>query len=150
MAEIFRCTKPGGYAEIAGVLSNDKTIPDNNGTKVWAGLATKMGIKGVTVEMLKRWLEGAGFVDVKVECFKQPLGPFAKEPRLKMVGAMMLLNGVMGYRAYGMAALTRVLDIDPKEADRICTNCLKSARDKNSYTYVLYVPPRILGERNCF
>jgi hypothetical protein len=56
----------------------------------------------VTGESLKVNLENASFEDVKVFKYKQPLAPWAKDPKLKHVGAMAMLACDTGYHAYGM------------------------------------------------
>jgi len=56
----------------------------------------------VTGESLKVNLENASFEDVKVFKYKQPLAPWAKDPKLKHVGAMAMMACDTGYHAYGM------------------------------------------------
>jgi hypothetical protein len=46
-------------------------------------------------------LHDAGFEDVHVFNIKQPFGPWAKDKRLKNVGALGLLQAETAYHAYG-------------------------------------------------
>lgn len=48
----------------------------------------KIGRPGPTSESLKTLLEEAGFVDIEVHNYKQPIGPWPKDKKLKQVGAM--------------------------------------------------------------
>lgn len=97
----------------------------------------KMGRPHPTHEFLKNQLENAGFEDVQMLTAKEPFGPWPKDPRMKRVGAMSLLNGSTGFESYGMAAFTRVLGMDAAEARGICERALQDARNKNYHVYCL-------------
>jgi hypothetical protein len=47
---------------------------------------------------------------------KEPLGPWPKDLRLKVVGAMNLFHADTGCESYGMATFTRVQGMDAHEA----------------------------------
>jgi hypothetical protein len=49
---------------------------------------------------LKTYLENAGFVDIQVKDFKMPHGPWAKDPLMKKVGAMIMLMGETGMSSF--------------------------------------------------
>lgn len=51
-----------------------------------------MGRPPATTEVMKKLLEDAGFVNVKIHPYKQPLGPWPKDKQLKRMGAMVMLN----------------------------------------------------------
>jgi len=57
---------------------------------------TKIGRPPATDEFLKQNLENAEFVDIVMDTKKQPIGPWPKEPRLKNIGAMVMLNTEVG------------------------------------------------------
>ena len=42
-----------------------------------------------TGDMLKEFAKDAGFVDVEVHYFKQPLGPWPKDPNMKKLGQIL-------------------------------------------------------------
>ncbi|KAF8250003.1 S-adenosyl-L-methionine-dependent methyltransferase [Wilcoxina mikolae CBS 423.85] len=143
MSQVFRCTKPGGYVELqelaASAHSDDDTMAEDNGVNVFLQhireAMTKMGRPPATTEAMVKLLEGAGFVDVKVHPYKQPLGPWPKDKQLKRIGAMVMLNCETGFHAYGMLAFTRVLGMDKDEADAICRKGFEAVKNKNSHVY---------------
>ena len=63
------------------------------------------------------------------------MGPWAKDKTLKQVGAMCLLSADSGYHSYGMAAFTRILNMTPEEATKICDDAVKATRNKNFHGY---------------
>lgn len=141
--QIFYATKPGGFVELAevgcNIFSDDNTMADDNGIKVYTALLTvamtKIGRPPMSSVDMKRHLEVAGFVDVVINDYKQPFGPWAKDNKMKRIGAMMLMNAVTGWHAYGMAVFMRILGLPVKEAEKICDDAVKGSRNKNSHTY---------------
>jgi hypothetical protein len=39
------------------------------------------------------------------------------------------------FHAYGMAAFTRILGMSEEDADKVCSDALSAARNKNFHTY---------------
>ncbi|CCX34881.1 Similar to hypothetical protein [Tuber melanosporum Mel28]; acc. no. XP_002837935 [Pyronema omphalodes CBS 100304] len=104
LEQSFRCTQPKRYLCLAelelSINSDDGThmLPQGEGinkmSKLLADALEKIGRpRLVTAEMLKHGLEKAGYQEMKVETYKQPLGPWAKNKDLKAVGATNLLSG---------------------------------------------------------
>lgn len=106
LAQAFRSTKSGGYVELAElglkIFCDDETLRADNGVKTWSDTLVrameKIGRPSPTTEGLKKALETAGFVDVHALVYKQPIGPWPKEPRLKRIGAMNVLSADTGRR----------------------------------------------------
>lgn len=48
--------------------------------------------------MMKARLVAAGFIDVKVLRFKQPLGAWPKDKRIKTIGSMMMVNAETAFQ----------------------------------------------------
>jgi hypothetical protein len=96
-----------------------------------------MGRPHPTHEFLKNHLEKAGFEDVQMVTAKEPFGPWPKDPRMKKIGAMSLLNAETGFESYGMAAFTRVLEMDVEKARGMCERALQDVQDKNYHVYGL-------------
>lgn len=143
MSEVYRCTVPGGYAELAEVglegKCDDGTMADDHPIKVHLALCGKAMEKinrpGPKRDVMISYLENAGFVDVQAFTYKQPIGPWPKEKRLKQIGAMLLMNARTAFHAYGMAAFTRILEMDPVEAEKLCEAAYTSALNKNNHVY---------------
>jgi hypothetical protein len=84
---------------------------------------------------MKSLLEKVGFEDVKVLPVKEPMGPWPKDPRLKRLGAMVLLHSDTSFESYGMAAFTRILGMEPEKAREVCEAGRLAARNRNYHMY---------------
>ena len=118
--------------------------PDNGLNKVFVMINERalpmIGRPPATAESMRGHLETAGFVDVDVVAVKHPFGPWAKDKRLKHVGAMVLLNMETAIEAYVMYAATRLLKVPVAEAAEMCREALKAVRNKHTHMYqFLYV-----------
>ncbi|KAI5819276.1 S-adenosyl-L-methionine-dependent methyltransferase [Pyronema omphalodes] len=143
LSEMMRCTAPGGYVEFCEnsltVHCDDGTMKPDHGSKIFLDklreALRKMGRPQPDLDFLKNQLEKAGFEDVQVMNAKEPGGPWPKDPRMKRLGAMNLLNAETGCESYGMAVFTRVLGMDTDEARNICRRSVQAARNKNYHVY---------------
>jgi hypothetical protein len=119
--------------------SDDNTVKPDHGLKrcmdALEEALIKVGRPLATAELLKQRLQNAGFVDIKQYVYKQPLGPWPKDPRLKRVGALVLMACDTGIEAYAMGCLTRVLGMDTSEAKRLCAEALRDAKCKHYHAY---------------
>ena len=106
-ADARRATKPGGYVELAeaeGIIYDNETgeeaAPGNGYRAFLERLAEAMRLSGrapvATASLLKGFLKDAGFENVVVSRVKQPWGPWPKDPKLKQIGAMNLLQTKTG------------------------------------------------------
>lgn len=97
--EAFECTKPGGYIEVKEFDIECRsqlpgvTIDDKHPFKTWpkylieaAGILGKVGLQCRDHGIAKN-LEAVGFVDVVEKRWPIPVGPWAKNPLLREVGA---------------------------------------------------------------
>ncbi|KAI5856820.1 S-adenosyl-L-methionine-dependent methyltransferase [Tricharina praecox] len=143
LAEAYRCLTPGGYIETAELgctcYSADGHIPEDNPLRAsFDMIVDAMSQIGRTFPqpgVLKERLEQAGFVDVTEVCYKQPLGPWPKDKKLKQLGAMTLMMLEVGLQAYSLAAFTRILKMDPAEAERRVRLATDVAKDRNNHIY---------------
>jgi len=89
-----------------------------------------------------------------VSTFKQPSGPWAKDPTLKRVGALAYAAAENGYHAYGLGKkairrkegrdCTNIRDSgfyedpwdDARGGNKLCDAAVQSVGDKNTHTYV--------------
>jgi hypothetical protein len=92
--------------------------PDN-GSKTFLGYLreslAKIDRPTQTLQSLRKLMESAGFADIQECHVTKPTGPWPKDPRLKRVGAMVLLCCETSFESYGMAAFTRILGMDVKK-----------------------------------
>ncbi|KAI5796123.1 hypothetical protein FPQ18DRAFT_387389 [Pyronema domesticum] len=94
-----------------------------------------------THEFWKNVLEKVEFEDVQMHVSKERFGPWPKDPRLKSIGAMNLLNGETGFESYGMAAFTRILGMSADEARGICQRGLAACQNKNYHVQRVNASP---------
>ena len=137
---------PGGYVELAELggklMSDDGTMASDNPMKRVYDLChyeamASIGRPPATAEGLREKLEDAGFVDVRVETYKQVYGPWPKDPKMKHIGAMALLMCETGIEAYALLAMTRILKMKADEAKKLCRDAVAAANNKNYHMYSL-------------
>ncbi|KAI5809426.1 UMTA methyltransferase family protein [Pyronema omphalodes] len=141
--EVYRCTKPGAWVELAEVggmvYSDDGTMADDNPLRYALTLMeqalSRLGRPPPSAARLRGYLEEAGFVDIKVSCVKQPMGPWAKDKRLKRIGALVQANLETAVEAYFMALFTRILGMATEEAMKLCDDAVEAAKNKNTHMY---------------
>jgi hypothetical protein len=139
--QVYRCTKPGGYFELAEMefktFSDDDTQGENfkRWTNLLAQSCAKIGRPTVDATRVKEILEKGGFEDVQVTTLKQPFGPWAKDERMKKIGAMTMFSSDSGTTGYGLALFTRVLGMSPEEALTICKKATADCRNKNYHVW---------------
>ncbi|KAF8250010.1 S-adenosyl-L-methionine-dependent methyltransferase, partial [Wilcoxina mikolae CBS 423.85] len=143
MAEVYRCTKPGGYVELAEVSLPQHT-DDNTakgGTSVWCDRMAEAMAKinrpfPSDHRDLTEKLENAGFVDVHYRLYKQPVGLWPKEKKFKNIGGMALMTcDTAGFEAYGMQVFTKILEMSTEEAKKVCRDALEDVRKKTTHLY---------------
>ncbi|CCX13551.1 Similar to mRNA 3' acc. no. Q4IPA4 [Pyronema omphalodes CBS 100304] len=147
------CTVPGGHVELCEnaitASCDDGSVKPDNPAKVYIdhlrAALTKMGRPPPDLEFMKSLLEKAGFEDIKVFQVKEPMGPWPKDPRLKRLGAMVLLHSDTSFESYGMAAFTRILGMEPDKAREMCEAARLAARNKNYHMYGQYY--RVYGRK---
>jgi hypothetical protein len=141
LKQIYRCTKPGGYFGLAEceftINSGDRTAsPDfQEYMKLLTEACVKLKRPTVTAAMAKDLLDRGGFEDVKVVTLKQPFGPWAKDERMKKIGAMVLLTADAGAEGYGLAMFTRVLGMTPEDSLALCQRTSAEIRNKNYHVW---------------
>ncbi|KAI5819280.1 S-adenosyl-L-methionine-dependent methyltransferase [Pyronema omphalodes] len=143
LSEMMRCAAPGGYVELCEnsltVHCDDGTMAPDHGVKIFLDKLREalqaMGRPQPNLQFLKTQLENAGFEDIHVVSAKEPCGPWPKDPRMKRLGAMNLLNAETGFESYGMAVFTRVLGMEIEEARGICRRSVEASQNKNFHIY---------------
>ncbi|KAI5837882.1 S-adenosyl-L-methionine-dependent methyltransferase [Morchella snyderi] len=141
--QAFRFLKPGGYVEIAeydmGLFSDDGTFSEDLWLWKFYDLvnkaANKNGCAFQIVSNVESLLNNAGFEQPDCRMYKLPLGLWAADPKMKEIGAYVLLNGESAYDAFGMALFTRELGMTVDEAREIVTGAEKDCRNKRIHSY---------------
>ncbi|KAJ4304068.1 hypothetical protein N0V88_001677 [Collariella sp. IMI 366227] len=108
VGSIYSNLAPGGWAEFQDYdleyYSEDGSLTPEHQTAVWdktlLGAARQTGREPCPGPRLEGWVRDGGFVNVRHEVFRFPIGPWAKDRDLKMVGKfniMQTLNGLEGF-----------------------------------------------------
>ena len=90
-----RYPKPGGWLElqcINGTLGCDDNSPPESSQfkeydKLLRAAASAFGTPLEAPASYQKWFEAAGFTGVTEKIFKMPTSPWAKDPRMRLVGA---------------------------------------------------------------
>ncbi|KAI5793948.1 S-adenosyl-L-methionine-dependent methyltransferase, partial [Pyronema domesticum] len=144
MDQIYRCTVPGGYVELAEcggqVYSDDGSLKEGNAFKRCFDLVSvdalpKIGRLPPSTSLMKSRLEEAGFVDIHSHVCKQPFGPWPEDENMKKLGSMSLLSFETGIEAYVMHPATRILGMPQHEVVKLCQEGWKAAKNKNYHMY---------------
>ncbi|RPA75632.1 S-adenosyl-L-methionine-dependent methyltransferase [Ascobolus immersus RN42] len=130
LSNCYAHTTPGGYVELqeidlTNVFSADGTYESHahayqhyNSLLFQAGHLT--GRRFDLAPELPRMMQEAGFVDVKVQRFTQPLGHWPRRKREREIAFWSVESMVSGLEAYGLALFTRVLGVGMEEARGVC------------------------------
>lgn len=116
---IYKCLAPGGYIEQVEIsmtpTSDDDTVPTNHILSQWGRLSIEMGERcGKTFrihELMKGYIENAGFEEVVLTTYKLPIGPWSMDSHLKQVGLWNLLDWQEGAEGWCVAHLTRIMGV---------------------------------------
>ncbi|PSN69549.1 S-adenosyl-L-methionine-dependent methyltransferase [Corynespora cassiicola Philippines] len=123
LKQAYDQTAPGGWVELQdfnthGYSEDSSAGEDNMVLKfcdVFNKACDKMGRSGSPGQHLKGWVEAAGFTNVHHKVYKVPIGPWAKDKKLKQIGALYLINLTELLEAALLGLLTRVEGWTPEE-----------------------------------
>lgn len=87
------------------------------------------------ISNLKPLIERNGFINVKHEKMKLPLGPWPVDPKQKLIGAYLLVTIETGFEACGLRLLRRVLDMDQASFTVLTEQAKKDAYNRNVHGY---------------
>lgn len=87
--------KPGGWIEFACTppepVANDDTLDPASCymelVSSWNEIGKRLGVNTNSAKMFNGWFQAQGFTEVREWKFKIPCSPWAKDPKMKTVGA---------------------------------------------------------------
>ncbi|EER23068.1 hypothetical protein D8B26_004369 [Coccidioides posadasii str. Silveira] len=144
IGQAFQHTKPGGWLELiefeALVTSDDDSkdrVPfvDQFQTKCNEA-AAKFGKKIDQAPNHKQRVINAGYVDVRSDVFKVPIGTWPKDKKLKEVGRYFVEHMMMGVEAYSLGFLGKVLGWSKDECRVLISKTNAELRDRKNNLYV--------------
>lgn len=135
---------PGGFLESQELdpqaFCDDKSMPTSWPYAEWTDFLIEAAGKAQRplriAPRLKQWYEDAGFVDVREEVFKIPIGPWPKDPVLKSLGVHMRENVMSGLQGFSLAFFTRVLGWSADEVEAYLEIVRKSLKTRKVHAYV--------------
>lgn len=138
-----RNLKVGGWVEFqdfaSDICCDDGSMKDNDPLDRFIQVAVKgmrkLGCHRFGVQDIKDSLDRAGFVNVRLHTIKVPIGPWARDKRLKSAGAMM--KAVVSESLGAFAAKPfNALGIPPQERKDFIVGVKESLDDKRIHRYV--------------
>jgi hypothetical protein len=135
--------KPGGYIDVSEyevlLHCDDGTLSETSYISRYYSLlneaANKSGQEFRIAAHLDSLLDTAGFAGVHHEVVKLPLGGWAAEKKQKEIGAYMMLCTEHGFEAFGMALLTRVLEMSVSEVEELIKGAKKEVHSRKIHVY---------------
>jgi SAM-dependent methyltransferase len=138
--------KPGGWIEWqeyeTDVTSDDDSFPENSSIlqyyKILNEAAAKFGKTLNIAPTLKSSIEEAGFVNVVEKIFKAPIGPWAKDPKLKELGRWNLLAMHESLPPYTLKLFCGSLGWRKEEAEVFIAKVKGELADRNIHPYATF------------
>lgn len=123
--------RPGGYLELQSVwpvpTCDDNTLPEDCAymqiARLFQDIAGKIGAEPDAPTKFKSWMEAAGFQDVVQTVLRVPCSPWPRDPRLKKIGALELMNVIEGSRAFILRGGTREFGKSITELEALVARC---------------------------
>ena len=85
---------------------------------------------------LRGYAEKAGFVNVQERVFKIPLGPWAKDPHMKDIGMMNLVQALDGIEAFSLKVF-EMLGYSREETEVLLANVRRELKTRAFHCYAL-------------
>ncbi|OJD26107.1 hypothetical protein ACJ73_02520 [Blastomyces percursus] len=146
----FDHLKPGGWIELQEpetlITSDDDTASKATASNEFLALSNNAADQfGKELNMGRKYKQHliAGFVDVRDEIFKickicfTPIGPWAKDPKLKEVGRCFLEHCLLGVDAYILGFIGKVLGCSESKCMILAAKVKAELRDRKNHLYLL-------------
>lgn len=118
--------------------SDDGTLTDAHHYRQWSnGLIkalTDINRDPCPGPKLRSYVEKAGFVNITERAFKVPLGPWAKDPHMKEIGMMNLVQGLDGMEAFSLKTFA-MLGYTPEETEVLLANVRNELKGRAFHSY---------------
>ncbi|KAG6074820.1 hypothetical protein E4U33_002293 [Claviceps sp. LM78 group G4] len=145
LGHAFESLRPGGWIELQEYqtlpMCDDETMPDDDPVKYLYETVgrtyEKFGLQANLPPNLESYLQDAGFENIHCQIFKSPIGPWAKDKTMRLVGADQ--RTAVGE---GLSLLAgrpfQALGISEAEAQVIIAMARKGLEDPNVHRYFNY------------
>ncbi|TGZ79390.1 S-adenosyl-L-methionine-dependent methyltransferase [Ascodesmis nigricans] len=152
--QIYHHSAPGARLELVehnlnSYFCDDGTMPKNSAyNRYFQALRTCYKTLGVNPLLhgkeYQQMLEEAGFVDVKLEEYKVPVGTWPKDRKLKRLGWITLESATTGMEAYGHRLFTNLGGLSSEEAKKLIDDVVSTIKSgkEHVYYYEFYLTAR--------
>ncbi|KAH0559610.1 hypothetical protein GP486_003875 [Trichoglossum hirsutum] len=129
--------KPGCWVELQDydhdIYSEDGSLKEDSNLRQWnidlLKAFSDMGRDASPGAHLRGWVTDAGFENVTHKVLKVPIGPWAKEKRLKDIGNLNLINLLEGMEAISVAPFTRSLGWSQEKVQALLVGVRKDVQN---------------------
>jgi SAM-dependent methyltransferase len=126
-SQVYQNLKPGGWLEILEPEMRLRSDDDTMQEAPWLmrlidgvyEASSKIGKSVNVTHKHKKWLEDTGFLDVREEVYKTPIGVWPKDPKLKEIGRCQRAQALDAVESYTLAMFTRVLGHSLQETQEL-------------------------------
>ncbi|PQE26096.1 SAM dependent methyltransferase protein [Rutstroemia sp. NJR-2017a BBW] len=141
--QAFKHLKPGGFIEHIEpslyLRSDDGTLAPDNPLNRFADLFNQAGERtGQSMDLCPSMasdMTTAGFINLREETFKTPMGEWCSDPKLRELGRWNLLQFDVGLEGFAVQLLTKVMGMTLPEVQVFCANVRAAARDPRTHAY---------------
>ncbi|KAI8316420.1 Secondary metabolism regulator LAE1 [Colletotrichum sp. SAR11_59] len=142
----FANTNPGGWVEFQDwdllYRSDDDSINDEHYSmkmdKMFMECSRKVGRDPQPGPQLEQWMRDAGFVNIHHKMIKAPLGTWPKDPYLRELGHMNMIQALDGLEAYNLRLYTSILGWTKEEAEILFAHVRNEMRTNTFHAYINY------------
>lgn len=141
LRQIYDNLKPGGWVELQESVNtlyseDDSLESDNPLVQMMDHLKDACAQIGRTMDPaphFRTWAGGAGFIHIKEERFKLPVGAWPKDPQLQEIGTLMGINMHEGVSAFTAVLFTDVLKWPSEEVELFNMEVRKASRRRETH-----------------
>jgi SAM-dependent methyltransferase len=142
--QAYRATRPGGYFEcheLTTRISSDYfNVPVESAMREWCrlmhqGIALMHRHLDLGFAAIASQISAAGFEDVTVIPFKQPIGGWPADPTLRESGRFQLAAMLEGFESLSLAVFMRMLRWEKEEVEGLLDRCRRELSRKRSCYY---------------
>ncbi|KAI8664635.1 hypothetical protein NCS57_00505100 [Fusarium keratoplasticum] len=141
---VFKSLVPNGYIEFQGVearfVSDDGTLEKATNAQQWMQTLRDASVKfGKPLNSAPSWKDKvieAGFVDVKHEVRKLPIGAWPKDPKLKEIGRYQSIQELQVVDSYTPQLFSQVLGWNIEEIRVFMAKVKKELQDPSIHLYL--------------
>ena len=143
MHQVYDHLRPGGWCELACIYpqptSDDGSMPPDSGFKLICDKLVEasqlFGSPCDNPPQYQQFLRGAGFIDVTENTFKIPSSPWPKDPRLKKIGALEMMNVIAGATAFGLRAFEQVFGWSKLQTEVAMIDFKRDVKNRKYHQY---------------